>query len=224
MRRPLVPRAAAFAAAIATTLCVQAAPVTPARVSELCAQAEGPAHCGRLIEADQLKSLTNLATRDGNTLRVLLFPAGTREFIDVDSLHGGTTWSLWDYWSPVNVVVLLKTDDDRVGYAALQRTSGQLTVLPAEPSLAPDRQRLAMTDFCPENCDNEVAVWRIARDGMAKELAWKPAVAWVDVTVQWKNAETLAIEFTPKGEDKPRTIERRLTDSDWQHVAPRAAR
>ena len=209
--------------ALATCVCVHAAPVTPARVTELCAQAEGPAHCGRLIEADQLKALPNLATRDGGTLKVLLFPSGTREFIDVDSLRGATTWSLWDYWSPVNVAVLFTTDIDRMGYAVLQRSTGQVTALPAEPSLSPDRQRFAVADFCRANCDNEVSVWRIARDGIRKEYGWKPEANWSDVTVQWKDAETLAIEYTPTGSDKARTLERRLTDAEWLRFGPRSA-
>ena len=209
--------------ALATCVCVHAAPITPARVTELCAQAEGPAHCGRLIEAYQLSALPNLAIRDGGTLKVLLFPSGAREFVDVDSLRGSTTWSLWDYWSPVNVVILFTTDLDRLGYAALQRTTGQVTALPAEPSLSPDRQRLAVADFCRANCDNEVTVWRISRDGIRKELGWKPDANWSDVTVQWKDAETLAIDFTPAGGVKARTLERRMTDADWQRAGLRSA-
>lgn len=199
------------------------APVTAARIAELCAQAEGPAHCGRLIEADQLKTLTNLATRNRDRLTVLLFPAGARDFVDVESLHGGTTWSLWDYWSPINIVVLFTTDADRIGYAALQRTTGQVTALPAEPSLSPDRQRLAVADFCRASCDNEVAVWRIARDGIRKERVWKPDAAWTDAAVSWKDAEVLTIEFTPEGSDKSQTLTRRLSDADWRRADSRPA-
>ena len=206
---------------LATGVSVHAAPVTAARITELCAQADGPAHCGRLIEADQLKTLPNLAVRDGATLKVLLFPSGAREFVDVDSLAGGTTWSLWDYWSPVNVVVLYTTDLDRIGYATLQRTTGQVVALPAEPSLSPDRQRMAVADFCRANCDNEVSVWRIARDGINKEYGWKPDAEWSDVTLQWKGDNTVVVEFTPKGEDKARTLERRMTDPGWQRYGSR---
>jgi len=212
--------------AVALAACVSAlaAPVTPARITELCAQAEGPAHCGRLVEADQMKALPNLAVRDGGTLKVLLYPTGAREFVDVDTLHGSTTWSLWDYWSPVNVVVLFTTDMDRIGYATLQRTTGQVTAMPAEPSLSPDRQHAAVADFCAANCDNEVSVWQVARDGIRKELGWKPDAQWTDVSVQWKGDNTVVLEYTPKGEDKPRTVEHRLADPDWQRYGVRAAR
>jgi len=216
--------------AVALAACVSAlaAPVTPARITELCAQAEGPAHCGRLVEADQMKALPNLAVRDGGTLKVLLYPTGAREFVDVDTLHGSTTWSLWDYWSPVNVVVLFTTDMDRIGYATLQRTTGQVTAMPAEPSLSPDRQHAAVADFCTANCDNEVSVWQVARDGIRKELGWKPdaqrTAQWTDVSVQWKGDNTVVLEYTPKGEDKPRTVEHRLADPDWQRYGVRAAR
>ena len=205
-------------------LAALAAPVTPARITELCSQAEGPAHCGRLVEADQLKALPNLAVRDGSTLKVLLYPTGAREFVDVDTLHGSTTWSLWDYWSPVNVVVLFTTDLDRIGYATLQRATGQVTAMPAEPSLSPDRQHVAVADFCAANCDNEVSVWLVAREGIRKELGWKPDAQWTDVSVQWKGDNTVVLEYTPKGEDKPRTVERRLADAEWQRFGARAAR
>ena len=62
--------------------------------------------------------------------------------------HGATTWYAVGYWSPINVVVLFTTDLDRLGYAVLQRATGQVTALPGEPSLSPDRQRLAVADFC----------------------------------------------------------------------------
>ncbi len=210
------------AIACAPCVCVHAAPVTPARVTELCAQAESPSHCGRLIEADQLKSLPSLAVRDGATLKVSLYPSGTREFVDVDHLDGATTWSLWDYWSSVNVVVLFTTDRERLAYALLQRPTGQVTAVPSEPSLSPDRQRVAMADFCRANCDNEVSVWRVARDGIRKEYGWKPGADWSDVTVQWKDADVLVIEFTPKDATRPQTIERRLGDADWQRAGPRS--
>lgn len=208
--------------ALGTCSGVNAAPVTPARIAELCTQAESPAHCGRLIEADQLKGLPNLAVRDGDTLKVLLFPSGSRDFVDIDTLQGGTTWSLWDFWSPVNVVVLFTNHNDRLGYATLQRSNGKVTQLPGEPTLSPDRQRLAIADFCSATCDNEISVWRITRDGIRSELAWKPAVEWSDVTLQWRDAETLAIEFTPKGEDKARTATRALSDANWRHVGTKA--
>jgi hypothetical protein len=223
MRTPHAPLAVGALVALAVCGGLCAAPLTPARISELCAQAEGPAHCGRLIEAAQLKALPDLAVREGNTLRVLLFPSGTRTFVDVDSVQGGVAWALWDYWSPVNIVVLFTTDGERMGYATLQRATNQLTALSGEPVLAPDRQRLVTADFCRENCDNEVAVWRILRDGLRKEMAWKPAMAWSDVTVRWKDAETLTLEFTPEGEDKARTAERPLTAADWRHEGSRIA-
>ena len=158
--------------ALATCVSVRAAPVTPARITELCAQAEGPAHCGRLIEADQLKALPNLAIRDGATLKVLLYPSGSRDFVDVDTLHGSKTWSLWDYWSPVNVVVLFTTDIDRIGYATLQRTTGQVTALPGRTvAVAGPAARWRSRISVATNCDNEITVWRIARDGIRKELA-----------------------------------------------------
>ena len=146
-----------------------------------------------------------------------------REFIDVDTLHGSSTWSLWDYWSTANIVVLFTTQMDRIGYATLQRATGQVAQLPAEPVLSPDRQRVAVADFCPANCDNELTVWRIARNGIHKERTWKPEAAWSDVTVQWRDDQTLAVEYTKNGDDKARTLVRRLDDAQWRQVGTQPA-
>jgi hypothetical protein len=209
------PRVAGLLAAIVVGS-LHAAPPTPERVLELCAQVEGPSHCGRLVEAEQLKALPNLAVRDGDTLRVSLFPSGSRDFVDTIMTQNERTYALWDYWSPVNAVVLFITAGDELRYAVLQRATSALSVVPAEPVLAPDRQRVAVADFCSKRCENEITVWRITRDGLRKEATFKPAVPWSDVTVAWKGAEALTIQYTPPGEEKPRTLERGLADAEWK--------
>jgi len=115
-------------------------------------------------------------------------------------------------------VLLYTTDGDTVTFTLIQRNGGRRIELPNEPVLAPDRQRLVTADFCPTRCVNELAVWRVTRDGVHKELAWKPREAWADAGVQWKSAETLVVEFTPAGNGKAGVVERRLTDPGWQRL------
>lgn len=200
---------------VAATLARSAAP-TPERVLELCVGVEGPAHCGRRIEEAQLKSLPNLAVRDGDTLKVSLYPSGTREFLDTNPIGNERSYALWDYWSPVNAVVLLVTAGEATSFALLQRATGNLTALPAEPVLAPDRQRLVVADFCTKHCTNELSVWRIERDGVRRELGFKPEIAWSDVTATWKSGDTLTLSYTLPGQEAPRSVERRLSAADWQ--------
>lgn len=204
----------------ATTLATVAAPLSQQRVIELCAQTEGPGHCGRRIEAEQLKTLPNLATRDGDTLKVTLFPAGTREFIDTIVGADSRAYAVWDYWSNVNAVVLFITEGDKLAYGVLQRANGQLTLLPAEPLLAPDRQRLVVADFCASDCTNELSVWRVARDGIRKQAGFMPAKPWSDVTASWAKDDMLTLRYTLPGEDKPRTLDMPLTSPDWKRVGP----
>jgi hypothetical protein len=196
-----------------------AAAPTPERVLELCAQVDGPAHCGRLVEAEQLKGLPNLAVRDGDTLRVTLFPSGTREFVDINTFGSARSFAIWDYWSPVNAVVLFTTAGERIGYAVLQRATNQLAALPSEPLLAPNRQLLAAADFCDSGCDNEISVWRMARDGVRKAQVMKPTAAWTDVTLKWNDAsDALTIQYTLAGEDKPRALVSKLDAAEWRRL------
>jgi hypothetical protein len=197
-----------------------AAPLTGDEIATVCAEAEGGAHCGRLIEKAQLARLPNLAVRDGATLKVSLYPAGVASFTDTEALDGGRSYSLWDYIDRINAVLLYTTDGDKVSFTLLQRANGHRVELPNVPALAPDRQRLATADFCPSRCVNELAVWRVTRDGVRKELAWKPKDAWSDAGVAWKSADALVVEYTRAGDGSAGSVERRLTERDWQHPAP----
>ncbi len=191
-----------------------ATPLSSDDIATLCANADGSAHCGRLIEDVQLKRLPNLAIRDGATLKVSLYPAGIANFTDTDSADGGRSYSLWDYLDPINAVLLYTVDGDQTSFTLLQRASGRQFSLPNEPKLSPNRQRLVTADFCPAQCVNELALWRVSRDGIRKESAWKPAQPWSDAGVSWKDADTLLVEYTTTG-GKTGTLERRLTDPGW---------
>lgn len=215
MRRALVAAMTAVFAALLPARAVDAVPLTPEELAKICAQADDAAHCGRLVEEVQLPRLPNLAVRDKLDLRVSLFPSGITTFTDVESLHGGRSYSLWDFMSEINAVVLYVTDGDDASFTLLQRTNGRKTDLPSDPKLSPDRQRLVTADFCEQRCVNELAVWRVTRDGVHKELSWRPAAVWTDAVATWKDAQTIVIDYTAAGAGKPATLTRKLADTGW---------
>jgi hypothetical protein len=197
-----------------------AAPLSTDELAVACAQTEGSAHCARKVEEIQLKRLPNLATRDGGTLKVSLYPTGVATFADTEALNGGKSFALWDFVSEINTVVLFATDGGDVSFVVLQRTNGRRFDLPAEPKVSPDRTRIATADFCASNCVNELAIWRVTKDGIQKELSWKPAQPWNDAGVEWKSASTVVVEYTPAG-GAAATMERRLADPSWRrHDGP----
>jgi hypothetical protein len=198
-----------------------AVPLTPEELAKVCAQADGPAHCGRMVEDVQLKRLPNLAARDGVTLKVSLYPSGAVTLADTESLHGGRSYSLWDFINELNAIVLYTTNDGDASFMLLQRTNGRTIDLPAEPKVSPDRARLVTADFCASGCANELAVWRVTKDGVRKEYSWKPKEAWIDAGATWKNADTVVIEYTPERATASAKQERRLTDPGWLRHEPR---
>jgi hypothetical protein len=183
-------------------------------VAKLCSDAEGPAHCMRLVEAQQLKRLPGLATRQADRLVVTLFPSGTSTFEDVDTLAGGTSYALWDYINELNAVVLWTMRDDDAGFLLLQRTTGRRTSLPSEPFVSPDRQRLVTADFCPNRCENRLTVWRVSREAVVREAEWQPDEAWTDAGVRWKDEGTLVVEATT-ATGASKTLERKLGGPGW---------
>jgi hypothetical protein len=199
----------------------RAAPLGLDELATVCAEADDPPHCARLVEAVQLKRLPNLAQRSGATLQVSLYPSGSTSFTDIDSATAARAYSLWDFISEINTVVLYTSDGDKVTFTLVQRASGRKAELPGEPILAPDRQRIATADFCAEHCVNELAVWRVTRDGVLRELTWKPAGAWSEASVKWKDAETIVVEYTAAGTSEAKALERRLGDPAWSRAPAR---
>ena len=205
-------RGLALAALASTALAV---PPTRDELGQWCAEAEDMAHCGRLVEQRQMKRLPGLATRDGVSLKVALYPSGTVTFKDDENAIHPVSYSLFDSIDAINAVLLFKTDGERATFVLLQRVGNRTTELPSEPALSPDRQRLATADFCAAGCTNELAVWRVTREGVVKELVWRSADDWADATPRWKDAETVLVDYTAASDGTPRTLERKLSQGGW---------
>jgi len=218
-----VARLRAHAACALVTLLVPAlalaAPISRADLVSLCADAEDQAQCGRLVEAKQMRAVSRFVERDGSDLRVQLVPYGLSVFRDTDSaLGGGTSYAVWNYLADLDTLVLFTTRGERTGFLLLQRKGGGETPLPSEPVVAPDQRHFATADVCAQGCDNEVVVWRIARDGVRKEATWKPPGDWTDVTVAWRGANAIALDYVAASDAQTHTVERRLDDASWVRV------
>ena len=215
--RRLAGAAAAVALLASTAADVCAVPLTVEELAATCANADGLAHCGRLVEEIQLKRLPGLAVRDGDTLHVNLYPAGRTSFSD--ARDADRSFSLWDYLDPVNAVVLYVAHGDDASFLLLQRTTGRTFEFPAEPKLSPDRQRLLTADFCPSGCRNELTTWRIDRQGVRKEASWAPSERWADASARWKSADAVVVDYTRAADQSSGSIERRLAEPGWVRIA-----
>jgi hypothetical protein len=216
----MLPLRALLAVICCIPLVALAARLTPAEIREACANADGTAHCGRLIESLQLQRLPGLARREGNVLSIALYPSGTATFTDVDDPTNGRSYSLWDSLDPINAVLLYTTANESTSFTLLLRRTNRRFTLPAEPALSPDRQRLVVADICPRHCGNEITVWRLSADGLRKELVWSPDKEWVDAVAHWKDADTLSVEYSLAGQPGDAKLERKLTDPAWTRLPP----
>jgi len=214
---PRVRVAAIAFAAIASV--ASAVPPTREELAQWCGDAEDMAHCGRLIEQQQVKRLPGLAKRDGVDLKIALFPSGTATFTDVENPIQPLSYSLFDSIDAINAVLLFKTDGEKTAFVLLQRAGNRAVELPSEPALSPDRQRLATADFCATRCTNELTIWRVAREGVTRELTWRSTEDWADATPRWKDAETVVVDYVPAADGTPRTLERKLGQGGW--IVPR---
>ena len=214
-RHARLPARVALAIAAMLTMVAHAVPLTVEELTKLCADADDAAHCGRLVEGVQLQRLPSLAVREQSALKVSLYPSGTATFTDTEAVNGGRSYSLWDFMNEINAVVLYVTDGDDTTFTLLQRATARKVELPADPKLSPDRARLVTADFCAGRCSNELALWRVTRDGVRKELTWRPREGWSDAVATWRDAETVTIDYAVAGAQARSRLTRRLADTDW---------
>src|SRR6266496_2423189 len=118
-------RALAAVAVCCASPLAYGAPLSNSELTEVCAQADDPVHCGRLVEAVQLKRLPNLARREGNVLTVTLYPAGSAIFTDSDDPVSGRSYSLWDYLDGINAVLVYTTAGDKASFTLLTRSNNR---------------------------------------------------------------------------------------------------
>ena len=174
----------------------------PRRSRSSARNAEDPAHCGRLVEARQLHAPAG--ARDARRRRAAHRAAAVR-LDDVPRRgehHGAQNVRRVGLPRANQRVVLFTTDGDRTrllagaarAAAAKYRAAGRAGAVARTASAS------STADFCAQSCDNEVAVWRVTRGGVRKELAWRRDDAWTDAGVAWKDADTLAIEYTRAGD------------------------
>lgn len=230
-RRAFVCCAIALCAMVAVP--APAAPPTPDAIVKACDEAGYAAQCERLLEIAQMKQFPSVAERDGRVLRLktrsAIAPIELRDNGDPANETGAEyrAHAFWDYWPQRKIAVISVMTQGPDHYLAVDLERGTQNRLPAEPLLAPDGQRFLVADLCDKQCGNVIQIWRFDRDRMVRERSFKPAEKWYEAEVAWRDAATVAIDYSvaaPKrrlaepGEltlvrARPRVL--KLTDPEW---------
>lgn len=210
-----------------------AAPPSNQAILKACDDADNAAHCERLLETEQIRQFPAVAARAGRVLR-LNTRAGTppvelRDEGDPDDETGKAyrAHAFWDYWVPRKTAVVSVTTHAGEYYLVIDLDRGTQIRVAAEPLLAPDGRRFVVADLCDKQCANLIQVWRFEGERVVRERSFKPPAKWYEADVAWRDATTLAIEYSvaaPRrrladpGElvlerARPRLL--KLSDSEW---------
>lgn len=218
--------------ALAPTV-AQAAPPSHQAILKACDEAENAAQCERLLEAEQIKQFPAVAAREDRVLRLKAragaAPIELRDAGNPDDETGAAyrAHAFWDYWPQKRSAVVSVTTQAGDYYLVVELDRGTQTRVPAEPLLAPDGQRFLVADLCEKQCANLIQIWRFDRDRLVRERTFKPAEKWYEADVAWRDASTIAIEYSVAAprrrlaepgdlvlvRAKPRLL--KLSDAEW---------
>jgi hypothetical protein len=212
---------------------VKAGPPSQQAIIKACEEAESAARCERLLETEQIKQFPAIAAREGRVLR-LKARGGTAPIELRDAGNPGDetgaeyrAHAFWDFWPQSRSAVVSVMTQASDYYLVVDLDRGTQARVPAEPLLAPDSRRFLVADLCEKQCTNLIQIWRFDRDRLVLERTFKPAEKWYEADVTWRDAATLAIEYSVAAprrrlaepgdlvlvRAKPRLLE--LSDSEW---------
>jgi hypothetical protein len=209
-----------------------AKPPTQLAILRACGDADTPAQCERVIEADQIRQFPEVASRMGGVLR-LKGKTGSIELRDNgtpgtdDDRPGFRAYAFWDYWFLRNAAVVSVASGAGDHYLVVDLNRGTQTKLIAEPVQSHDGSRFLVVDMCETRCSNTIEVWRHDRDRIYRERWYRPKEKWYEADVRWKDADALEVEYSvavgsvpAEGEAGPqlsreRTRLLRFSDRSW---------
>jgi hypothetical protein len=220
----------ALSATVLSTLQAAAAPPTQLAILRACGDADTPAQCEKVIEADQIRQFPAIAARDGSALRLKSKNGPAVELRDVgtprtDERAGFRFYAFWDYWSQRNAAVVSVSAQTGDYYLIIDLNRGSQTKVSAEPVLSPDTGWFIVADLCDTQCGNAIELWRVDRDKFVRERTFRPPEKWFDAEVRWIDVNSIEVEYSVPAPGKsaeseatlvrqrPRVL--RLNDRAW---------
>jgi hypothetical protein len=196
---------------------VAAVPLTTQDIVELCTDADDPPHCGKLIERRQLRGHPKVAVRNGYTLEIPIQHGDPVRFTD----NASRDYSLWQVFEKIDFAVVWDQAEDGSSsrFVMVDLVNGRTFNLAGEPVLSPDERHIASADFCAKGCTRELALWRVFPKELRKLRIYGATSGWIDVGVQWKDANTLLVDIDEdKGQGRTsRTLTLPLDDKAWKN-------
>jgi len=190
---------------------------TAAQFAKLCANTADPADCGKKIEAEQIKRAGAVVKRDGSLLAVTV--PGEPPFLFEDKPgEAGPNISFFAYSALADAVVLYRAQADKLDFVLVHRATTSATNLPNEPFFNSDGRYFVTADFCKDDCENRLSVWRFERRGPARERVFVPRTPWTDAGVSWGSPRRLVIDYTEEGKNASMNLD--MNDSRWTVLLP----
>ena len=190
---------------------------TSAQFAKLCANTADPGDCGKKIEADQIKRAGAIVKREGNLLAVTV--PGEPPFLFEDKLgEAGPSVSFFAYYALADAVVLYRAQADKLDFVLVHRATTSITDLPNEPFFNSDGRYFVTVDFCKDDCENRLSMWRFERRGPVRERIFTPRAPWSDAGVSWGSPRRLVIDYTEAGKSASMNLD--TTDPRWTVLLP----
>ncbi len=204
----------------ATVVAAQPASIaapTAAQFAKLCANTADPADCGKKIEAEQIKRAGAVVKRDGDLLAVTM--PGEPPFLFEDKVgEAGPNVSFFAYYALSDAVVLYRARADKLDFVLVHRATTSTTDLPNEPLFNSDGRFFVTADFCKDDCENRLSVWRFERRGPTRERVFTPRMPWTDAGVSWGSPRRLVIDYTEDGKNASMNLD--MNDPRWTVLLP----
>ncbi len=151
-----------------------------------------------------VNDLSPLARQAGGVLRLSMLNGRVVELVDVEpdpkkqNVDGVVAYSFVRYIKEIDYFLIRKTFYEGSGYLLVNRATGGMHDIDADPDFSPKSTRFVTVSLCDAFCTQGIKIWRLTKKDIQEEVwlhpsEFVPGESWGRAYAQWVNEVTLKI-------------------------------
>ena len=151
-----------------------------------------------------VNDLSPLVRQAGGALRLSLLNGRVIELVDVEpdpkkkNVDGVVAYSFVRYIKEINYFLIRKTYYESTGYLLVNRATGGMHDIDADPDFSPKSTRFVTISLCDAFCTQGIKIWRLTKKDLKEDVCllpseFVPGESWGRADAQWVDEVTLSI-------------------------------
>lgn len=152
-----------------------------------------------------VNDLSPLVQQAGGVLRLPMLDGRVVELVDVKpdpkmkNVDSVVAYTFVRHIKDIDYFLILKTYYEGFGHLLVNRATGAMSNIDAEPEFSPKNTRFVTVSLCDAYCTQGIKIWRLTKENIKEEVWFHPSEfvpgeSWGRAGIQWVDEVTLRIK------------------------------